>query len=316
MEFTRKQIARAAALRICGTLSNADPTVEALAERSLPELAENFHQRAEVGIPGTATDTLIGTAVEQAITELTAAAPVTWRAWANSVEVTTLQGEILSPAVGNATTKIGPTRTYPRVGGATDQASYTLDRRGLILAIADELFAADDVGFIRRLIREVANVVAQTPDDVLYERLTSITGFFSTTTGNRLTSNGLDATGLAAALKALRQMKRTRGLRYSPAALLVPAALERTARELLTNIDNPLSLVVEPRLDESSESTWYLTADRRQTDSFVVQFLRGMGRPDVMRLPRKLDFDGEKWRVRLPCGAAGVNRFAVVRAEA
>ncbi|MDO9149738.1 MAG: hypothetical protein Q7U52_19125 [Hydrogenophaga sp.] len=84
-------------------------------------------------------------------------------------------------------------------------------------------------------------------------------------------TNVLNIDGLAAAVRAMRAQKDLDGglVMQEPATLLVPAALEMTARQLVASF-NPtsagavqpftLSVAVEPRLDAASAAAWYLVA--------------------------------------------------------
>lgn len=84
-------------------------------------------------------------------------------------------------------------------------------------------------------------------------------------------ANVLGLEGLGAAVRALRAQKDLDGgmVMQEPATLLVPAALEMSARQLAAAITPTassnvqpftLSVAVEPRLDEASTTAWYLVA--------------------------------------------------------
>jgi hypothetical protein len=84
-------------------------------------------------------------------------------------------------------------------------------------------------------------------------------------------ANVLGLEGLGAAVRAMRAQKDLDGgiVMQEPATLLVPAALEMTARQLAAAITPTaasnvqpftLSVAVEPRLDTASATAWYLVA--------------------------------------------------------
>jgi hypothetical protein len=79
-------------------------------------------------------------------------------------------------------------------------------------------------------------------------------------------------------------------LNIIPRYLIVPAALETDAEVLIASTAKPdqansrvpnaefiqsLILVVEPRLDEDSETAWYLAASSQQIDTVEVGYLDG-----------------------------------------
>lgn len=134
---------------------------------------------------------------------------------------------------------------------------------------------------------------------------------FHTDHGNLLT-DVLGDTGLEKALTAMRKQKNANGdpIGVVPKSLIVPSALEHTARKLLksstlvtlsggaiqTIQDNifpqlGLELIVEPLLD-ASDVGWFLAADPRSCESVEIDYLRGFGRtPQILK--KKGVFEGD-----------------------
>jgi hypothetical protein len=106
-------------------------------------------------------------------------------------------------------------------------------------------------------------------------------------------------------------------LRLRPAALLVPPALEQTARAIvvaLYNRDNDpdrLDVVPESRLDFST-TTWYLAADKNQIDSLVMGFLEGETAPRIDQV-RAFNFDGRRYRIRHRVGCKAVRTAGIIK---
>ena len=82
-----------------------------------------------------------------------------------------------------------------------------------------------------------------------------------------------------------------------PSYLIVPAAMATTAEVLLrsrssTEADanagvinpwNSLTPISEPRLDDVSTKSWYLSADPSQTDMIELAYLEGNQEPEVFQ---------------------------------
>jgi hypothetical protein len=110
-----------------------------------------------------------------------------------------------------------------------------------------------------------------------------------------------------------------------PRYIIVPAAYSATAAELVTstsyavsngnsNIVNiygptgtrPIEVVVEPYLDASSTTTWYLAADPSQIDTVELTFLSGEESP-VLEAEQDFEIDAYKYKVRQTFGVAAID---------
>jgi hypothetical protein len=100
----------------------------------------------------------------------------------------------------------------------------------------------------------------------------------------------------------------------TPAYLVVPTALEWTGEQLLAVIQpakatdvNPfagkLELVVDPRLDAFSSTTWYPSADPHLIDTIEYSYLDGQNGPSIIS-KEGFEVDGVEMRVGLDYGAA------------
>lgn len=248
-----------------------------------------------------------------------------WRRWANSAEVPTLSGKRVNVDALESPPKVSPGQSFVPTEGGGRQSDIALGKYGRLLNISWEAILADDIGFILKLISEEINAAVRLEDDLVIAALAGATSFFLSANNNKLTGNALDPDGLKAAIAAIRVMQSGGGvkLRLSPRILLVPAALENSATGLLEadlirgeDHDGTIIPVVDSRLDESSQSSWYLVSDKRQTDSIVLQVLTGSTGPELIELPRKLEFDGVRYRIKNICGAAAVNPYGIVKSEA
>lgn len=127
----------------------------------------------------------------------------------------------------------------------------------------------------------------------------------------------LSVDSLGSARAAMRRQKGIAGTSHidpQPRFLIVPVGLESKAEALLSsmvlygatnNTDNlqwirNLTLVADPRLDDASQTAWYLAASPSQIDTIVRAYLAGQSRPyyeenlefekDGIAIKSRLDF--------------------------
>jgi hypothetical protein len=173
-------------------------------------------------------------------------------------------------------------------------------------------------------------------DDVV----TTLTGagtFFSASNGNLLEgpTSALSIESLGAAVKALRTAEDRDGrtIGFVPTTLMIPAALEMTANEILNStmtfrdqsVDNQASgnpfmniklyLYVEPQLDKTSTSAWYLFSPPQQGGAILVSFVAGKETPYIETSQGDFNTLGQKWRGWINSGCGLGDYRAVVRAD-
>ncbi|MFZ4539140.1 HK97 family phage prohead protease [Propionivibrio sp.] len=160
-------------------------------------------------------------------------------------------------------------------------ASYKLATYGKIISLSRQAIVNDDLGGFDSLLRKFGDAASRKEGDLLADLILSnpvIDGLalFHANRSTLLTGAGsaLASAGIAAAVKALRLQKEIGGgfIQQTPTFLIVPAALELVARQavfaispVVTSAANPieqgLQVIVEPRLDSSSVTAWYLVAN-------------------------------------------------------
>ena len=117
-------------------------------------------------------------------------------------------------------------------------------------------------------------------------------------------------------MRLQKGVKSKRPLNLQAEFLIVPAALETKAQQIVAEIlsakssdVNPfagtLTVIVEPRLDEKSGSSWYLAAAPSRIDTIEYAYLTGE-EGVYIETQQGFDVDGEKITARLDFGA-GVN---------
>lgn len=161
--------------------------------------------------------------------------------------------------------------------------TWALSTYGRIIGLTRQAIINDDLDGFADLIRKFGVSAAQREAAELVAVLTGnpkVDGvdLFSTDAGTLKTGaeSTLDLSSLAEATHLLR-MQRDQGgalLAQAPGVLVVPSALEWSARQLLSSGYTPtsaagvqplaLDLVVEPRLDAVSPTAWYLVASNQR----------------------------------------------------
>jgi hypothetical protein len=206
---------------------------------------------------------------------------------------------------------------------------------GKLISIDRTAIVNDDLGILQELPTIIGQEGARTVSDLVFGLINEAgSGFFSASKGNLLTgaSSELGFNSLAEVIKRIRTQKDRDGrlIGLVPTILLVPAALEAKARQLLNSqqlfrsggdqlpMGNPLAsagleLVVEPRLDSASTKAWYLFA--RPTDAAIlVAFLNGNQGVTVEQVDPPAERLGYVWRAYMDVGAALGEYRAVVKA--
>ena len=130
---------------------------------------------------------------------------------------------------------------------------------------------------------------------------------------NKGTAGALSTQALSELIKLMRKQKNIRGketLNIKPEFLIVPAALEATAAQLLVSTADPaannsgvaniyrnsMDLIVDAELDDYSETQYYVAANPADIDTIEVTYLNGNEQP-ILESQVGFDFVGIKWRI-------------------
>ena len=70
--------------------------------------------------------------------------------------------------------------------------------------------------------------------------------------------------------------------------------------------ERPLTPIIEPQLDSSSASTWYMAADPSQVDTVEISFLSGEESP-VLENEWDFDKDCYKYKIRQTFGVKAID---------
>ena len=196
-------------------------------------------------------------------------------------------------------------------------AAWRLVTYGRIFSITRQALVNDDLGAFGDLVRMFAEAAARREADELVKALTSpgqVDGaaLFSSARSTQ-TTRKLTLAGLGVAVQALRSQKHFGELvSQEPGAIVVPAALEMTARQLVASISatktsdvqpfGPLAVVVEPRLANADE--WYLVAVNQR--GLEYGYLDGEAGPQISQR-EGFEVDGMEVKARLDFGCGWVS---------
>lgn len=214
-------------------------------------------------------------------------------------------------------------------GAAAEAASsYKLATYARIFSITRQALVNDDLGAFADFARAYGVAAATAEGKILSGLITSNpvmydgVALFHADHGNLGTGAGsaLSLSSLSAARAAMRLQTGLDGktvLDVQPRFLLVPAALQTTAEQLVAAIYpaqasdvNPftgrLTVVTDPRLDASSQTAWYLLADPSLAPVIEFSYLEEAPGPQV-DFRTGFEVDGIEWRCRLDFGGGALD---------
>lgn len=209
---------------------------------------------------------------------------------------------------------------------AEAKSSYSLATFARIFGITRQALVNDDLGAFVDLSGKLGRAAAEFVAGQLASKLTSNpvladgVALFHATHANLGTAGAISITTLTEALKKMRLQTGLDGatvIDVTPKYLVVPAALEVVARQYVAQINatvasevNPFSaqleVVVDPRLDASSATAWYLAADPGAIDTIEYSYLEGEEGPQL-ESRAGFDVEGVEMKVRLDFGSGVID---------
>ena len=211
---------------------------------------------------------------------------------------------------------------------------------GKLFAVTRQAIVNDDLDGMTVVPRRMGRAASRKIGDLAYGILTanaalnqdSVT-LFHASHSNLGTAGAPSVTTISEArqLMALQtdQNNQAAGLNIRPAYILVPVALEDSARVIVAserdpsegsttsfNAPNPIrniaTVVADPRLDADDAAQWYMAADPNVTDTVEVAFLNGNQEP-ALESRDGWTTDGIEYKVRLDAAAAALDFRGLVR---
>lgn len=209
--------------------------------------------------------------------------------------------------------------------------TYRLFTYGRIVAITREAIVNDDLDGFTRVPQKMAAASARLENRMVYDILTGNpvmadgTALFHANHGN-LTAAVLGVDGLGTVRALMRVQKDPSGedvLNYEGKYLIVPAALELKAAQLKAQITaakasdtNPfassLEVIVEPYLDATSTTNYFVSADPNEADTIEYAYLDGQTGP-YMETRDGFSRDGLEIKVRHDFATKAVDHRGLVK---
>jgi hypothetical protein len=233
--------------------------------------------------------------------------------------------------------EVGESGEFKRGTLGESKESYKVKTYGRVVAITRQTLINDDLDAFTRIPAMYGNSIAQLESDVVWGIITANpamadgNALFHTTHKNLAatgTALAVDAVGAARAAMALQtgfdkktvlNIRPKTVLNIRPAFLIVPAALELRAEQLVAQNLVPatpatvvpqsirsLSPISEPRLDAASPIAWYLAASPNQIDTIEYAYLEGQ-QGAYVETRNGFDVDGVEIKCRLDFGAKAID---------
>lgn len=278
-----------------------------------------------------------------------------WSRYAKRATVADFKPKRLVELLGGRATldKVGEAAEYKARSLTEGQYEFKVDKYGNRIPLTWEMLVNDELDAFRDLPTRLATAARETEDVITARCLFNANGtglntaFFKAANGNAPDNKALTSENLEAALSAISQRKDSDGrpVVLAGTVLMVPAALEMTARRILeateirrtvgdtTTIEpnylrGVVQLVVNPWLPIAApgfsgvHDTWFvLPSPSSARPAVVTAFLRGHETPDLRAkadtgsrvgggsiAPEEGSFDDDtvQYRVRHVTGAATV----------
>lgn len=205
-----------------------------------------------------------------------------------------------------------------KVSFADSKESYAVECRSATISFGYKLLVNDDMDSLTRVPQMFGAAMARTVNAAAWAQITGnptmsdSVALFAAATGARKRTNlttGAGAPSVATVQTLSNLMRQMRGentpegnesddiLNLQPRFIAGPSALETTINQLVNSAYDPaatssvnnmvynptrvLTPVIEPLLDTSSTTAWYLFAGTSQIDTVEVSFLQGQESPAV-----------------------------------
>jgi len=257
--------------------------------------------------------------------------PQTWEKWARRTtnpDFKTITRLALSESPDLSVRKEGSEIKFVTLGDAKE--IYALAEHASGIQFTRKAIINDDLDAFGRVPRLQGDAAGRLPDDVAYAILTANAALadgvalFHTATHANLAAAGaaLSVTTLGAARAAMKKQKGPKSagrLNLSAKHLIVPAAIETVAEQLIGSIVDPtksnatpnpfankLDVIATPQLDDNSATAWYLAAEHNRIDTVEVCFLEGEETP-VLSQTTDFDTDSVKFKVVFVVAAKAID---------
>jgi ATP-dependent Clp endopeptidase proteolytic subunit ClpP len=261
--------------------------------------------------------------------------PATHRAWVRQTDVADFkQQKRVALSEAPNLELINERGEYQHGGMKEKGEGFALQTFGKIISLSRQMMINDDLDAFTKIPNALGRSAARLEADKVYGILTAnpimadSKSLFHADHNNLMTAAALSVESLGVARASLRKQKGLQGaiLNIVPRFLIVPAALESKAEQLVASLVDPtkqndtpqyawirgLEIVVDARLDEDSEVSWYLSADFNQVDTIEIAYLQGQ-RGAFIEQSQDFDTDALKVKCRLDFQAAPIDWIGMIK---
>ena len=220
--------------------------------------------------------------------------------------------------------------SYGTVGEMAEK--YSLATYGRIVAVTRQAIVNDDLSAFERVIPGFGRAAADLERATIYGILNAnaamadTIALFHADHGNLDSAAVISVESLGAARARMRKQTGINGqsINVEPRFLIVPAALETVAQQYTSNAHVPdpssninpfagtLQVVVDPILDGTSASHWYLAASYSQVDTIEYSYLEG-NEGVYIETRNGFEVDGVEIKARLDFAAKAIDHRGLYR---
>ena len=268
---------------------------------------QNNDQMLRAAFSTTSLPTILGDSVGKSLVAAYEESTVSWKPFCHIADAESFRDQKgVRPAAIASLEELGAGGQIKH-GTLTEEDVFTwsVATFAKMLSVTRTTIINDDLGFISELAPMLGTAAGRSLNDLIWSTILGgqTANYFSSGNANLATSSSALAVGtLGAAVAAMRSQRDDNGydLNISPIALVVPPALELTARALLNSNDllgtsgpngNPVKgivaeLIVEPRISNTTRFAnatsiqWFLFGAPKDR-AITVGFLRGQTTPTI-----------------------------------
>ena len=267
-------------------------------------------------------------------------APTTWQVWCGTSSIPDFKTNYRPVLSAFSDLSVVPESGEYTYGDVQDiEESYVIKTYGRLFSLSRQAIVNDDLNALTARPRAMGVAAARVPNDLAYGILTTNAALGQDSAAlfvaghSNFVDNGSGAAPsiatLDAGFTAMAKQTDPSGnavLNISPAFLIVPKALEVTARLITTSVNDPnqvsttvggggtrpnpfngrLTVVADAILDSDDAAAWYLAASPTQVGTIEVGFLNGQQTP-YLEQQDLFTVDGVSYKVRLDCGAKALD---------
>jgi hypothetical protein len=340
----REAVANALLHRYSPTLFPLSEPAREYRGMTLLELAREFLANAGVNVRGFSRDEIATRALHStsdfpeilsAVTNKTLrqaydAYPRTFTAFCRQVLATDFKA-MNRVQIGEAPQllKVNESGEFKRGTIAESKESYRIETYGRVVGITRQVLINDDLDAFTRIPAMYGTAIATLESDVVWAIVTANAAMADGVALFHATHKNLAGSGAAlgvttvgdgrAAMAKQTGLDKKTVLNIRPSFLIVPAALELAAEQLIAQNLVPaktgdvvpqsirtLTPISEPRLDNASATAWYLAANPAQIDTIEYAYLEGQ-QGAYIETRNGFDVDGVEIKCRLDFGAKAID---------